>query len=339
MLPSVATASDAAPADDHPPVEPVEQVESIEPAALDAAPLDSDEPDSAPPRSAPPSIAPPESIHPTPAVAQVAAPRPPVLASEALRRDLTPSAPAPMLMRRFAVVVGSVGATQALLWSSGEDIAVPLAGAFAALVALGLAPMAYAARAAAIGTVAGAALGVAAFVETAATGRFEPLVLATGVTVLSAALLFRAWHRASWLARTLAALGIAVCTGFLAMSEALQRLPIVDPSWQAWLPQVLQLVLVLLLFLSLLAFMDARSTGGCDAWAFSLLGWYVVFRVVETLAWRFPAASVVVDAAAAKVAEQASVHAALHSAIPLLAGMFAISLAQLWAARGAARTV
>jgi hypothetical protein len=130
-----------------------------------------------------------------------------------------------------------------------------------------------------------------------------------------------------------------VCAGFLAMSEALQRLPIVDPSWQAWLPQVLQLVLVLLLFLSLLAFMDARSTGGCDAWAFSLLGWYVLFRAVETLAWRFPAASVVVDAAAAKVAAEASAHAALHSAIPLLAGMFAIALAQLWAARAAARTV
>jgi len=163
-------------------------------------------------------------------------------------------------------------------------------------------------------------------------------VLATGVTVLGAALLFRAWHRASWLARALAALGIAVCAGFLAMSEALQRLPIVDPSWQAWLPQVLQLVLVLLLLLSLLAFMDARSTGGCDAWAFSLLGWYVAFRAVETLAWRFPATSSVVDAATAKLAGQASTHAALHSAIPLLAGMFAIALAQLWAARGAARS-
>ena len=46
-----------------------------------------------------------------------------------------------------------------------------------------------------IATVAGSALGVAAFVETTATRRFEPLVLATGVTVLSAALLFRAWHR------------------------------------------------------------------------------------------------------------------------------------------------
>lgn len=335
MLPPVAIASDAAPADPSPiePVESEEPTDTVDPSepvelasTLDGAPLE----------AKPPSVAPPESVHPTPAVGQGAAPRPPVLASEALRRDLTPSAPAPLLMRRSAVLVGSVGATQVLLWSGGQGIAVPLAGAFAALAALGFAPMAYAARAAAIGTVAGSALGVAAFVETAATGRFEPLVLAAGVTVLGAALLFRAWHRASWLARALTALGIAVCAGFLAMSEALQRLPIVDPSWQAWLPQVLQLVLVLLLLLSLLAFMDARSTGGCDAWAFSLLGWHVLFRGVETLAWRFPAGGVVVDAA--EVAAQASGHAALQSAIPLLAGMFALALAQLWAARGAARS-
>jgi hypothetical protein len=241
------------------------------------------------------------------------------------------------LARRVAVVVGSVGAAQALLWSGGRGIALPLAGAFIALVALGVSPMAYAARAAAIATVAGSALGVAAFVETAATNRFEPLVLASGVTVLSAALLFRAWHRASWLARALAAFGIVVCAGFLAMSDALRRLPIVDPSWQAWLPQLLQLVLVLILLLSLLAFMDARSTGGCDAWAFCLLGWYVTFRAVETLAWRFPAATAA-DAATTKLAAQASEHAALHSAIPLLTGMFAISLAQLWASRAAART-
>jgi hypothetical protein len=279
----------------------------------------------------------PESIRPTPAVGQAVAPRPPVLASEALRRDLVPSAPAAVLARRLAVVVGTLGASQALAWSGGTGIAVPLAGAFAAIVALGLAPMSYAARAASIATVAGSALGVAAFVETAATGRFEPLVLATGITVLSAALLFRAWHRASWLARALAALGIAVCAGFLAMSEALRQLPIVDPSWQAWLPQVLQLFLVLLLFLSLLAFMDARSTGGCDAWAFCLLGWYVIFRAVETLAWRFPAARVTFDAATAKLAKDAAENAALHSALPLLTGMLAISLAQLWAARAAAR--
>lgn len=329
MLRTVATASDAAPADESPvePIDPIDAGQPLEPAEpttpLDAAAVD----------------APPDSIRPTPGVGQAVAPRPPVLASEALRRDLIPSSPAPMLARRIAVVVGALGATQAMLWSGGEGIAVPIAGAFAALCALGLAPMAYSARAASIATVSGSALGVAAFVETAATGRLEPLVLATGVTVLSAALLFRAWHRASWLARALAALGIAVCAGFLAMSETLQRLPIVDPSWQAWMPQLLQLVLVLLLFLSLLAFMDARSTGGCDAWAFSLLGWYVIFRAVETLAWRFPAASVMVDAAAAKLAAQASEHAALHGAIPLLAGMFAISLAQLWASRAAARTV
>ena len=311
MLRRVASASDAAPAN----VSPVEPAE-LEPVVV--------------------PLAEPESVRPTPSVGQGAA-RPPVLASEALKRDLTPSAPAPQLARRGAVIVGTLGATQALLWSGAHGIALPLAGAFAALVALGLSPMAYAARASAIATVAGSALGVAAFVETTATGRFEPLVLATGVTVLSAALLFRAWHRASWLARALAAFGIAVCAGYLAMSEALRHLPIVDPSWQAWLPQLLQLLLMLLLFLSLLAFMDARSTGGCDAWAFCLLGWYVIFRAVETLSWRFPAASAPIDATSTKLVAQAIEHGALHAAIPLFTAMFALSLAQLWASRAAAR--
>lgn len=300
-------------------------------SASSADPASPDEPAKAPD----PESEPPESIRPTPAMGQAAA-RPPVLASEALRRDLTPSAPAPLLARRGAVVVGVAGATQALLWSEGRGIAVPLAGAFVALVALGVAPMAYAARAAAIATVTGSALGVAAFAETAATGRFEPLVLATGVTVLGAALLFRAWHRASWLARALTAFGIAVCAGFLAMSEALRRLPIVDPSWQAWLPQLLQLVLVLLLLLSLLAFMDARSTGGCDAWAYCLFAWYVIFRAVELLALRFPA-RLMIDAELVKRAREADEQAALYGAIPLLTAMFALSLAQIWASRAAAR--
>jgi hypothetical protein len=276
----------------------------------------------------------PPSVRPTPAATTSAA-RPPVLASEALRRDLAPSTPADVIMRRVCFLVGLLGGMQTLLWTGARGVAVPLAGAFATLIALGVAPMGYAARAAAIATIAGAALGITSFAETMRTGRFEPLVLTAGITVLAAALLLRSWHRASWLARGLVAFGVAVCAGFLAMSQALQRLPIVDPSWQTWLPQVLQLVLVLLLLLSLLAFMDARSTGGCGAWATAVLTWYVVFRGVEMLAARFPSAVRAARGAADEAAEGEL--AALHGAAPLLTCLLALALAQLWAARAAAR--
>lgn len=272
------------------------------------------------------------SARPTPAVGQPSAPRPPVLASEALRRDLAPGTPAPHAARRVAVLVGTLGALQSLFLAGVQGVAIPLAGVFVALAVLGFVPMAYVPRAASLATVAGAGLGVASFAEVSETGRIEPLVLAAGVTMLGAALLFRAWHRGSWLARALVALGIGVCAGFLAMSQALQQLPILDPSWQTWLPQVLQLVLVLLLLLSLLAFMDARSTGGCEAWAVCIIGWYVGFRAVEMLAWRYPAKAIEIATGPAGTV------AALHVAAPLLTGLLALSLAQLWAARAAART-
>jgi hypothetical protein len=275
------------------------------------------------------------SVRPTPP-GTTSATRPPVLASEALRRDLTPSTPAHVIMRRVSVLVGVLGALQTLIWTGASGIAVPLVGAFATLLALGAAPMSYSARAASIATIAGAGLGVASFFETIGTGRFEPLLLTAGITVLAAALLLRSWHRASWLSRALVAFGVAVCAGFLAMSQALQELPIVDPSWQTWLPQVLQLVLVLLLLLSLLAFMDARSTGGCGAWATAVLSWYVVFRGVEMLAARFPSATSVAQEAAARTGEGEL--AALHGAAPLLSCLLALGLAQIWAARAAART-
>lgn len=327
MLRSVSSASDAAPGtpSDASPAEPAKRSESRResgevPIVEIASPVE-------------PVIPLEDRVRrPTPAIGQASAPRPPVLASEALRRDLTPATPAPRATRRVAVLVGILGAVQSISLAGAQGVAIPLAGAFAALAALGLVPMAYVSRAAALATVAGAGLGVASFAEVAETHRVEPLVLVAGVTTLAAGLLFRAWHRASWLSRALVALGIVVCAGFLTMSQTLQRLPIVDPSWQTWLPQVLQLVLVLLLLLSLLAFMDARSTGGCDAWAVGIVGWYVCFGAVEMLAVRYPAT------ASQLATGPAGTVAALHVAAPLLTGMLALSLAQIWAARAAART-
>jgi hypothetical protein len=40
--------------------------------------------------------------------------------------------------------------------------------------------------------------------------------------------------------------------------------------------------------LALLAFMDARSTGGCATWAGALLGWYALYEWALLFAQSWP---------------------------------------------------
>jgi hypothetical protein len=61
-----------------------------------------------------------------------------------------------------------------------------------------------------------------------------------------------------------------------------------DPWWQSWLPSVLRAPLGLLLMLSLLAFMDERSTGGCEIWATGALLWEGLNNGVQLLARYWP---------------------------------------------------
>ena len=118
----------------------------------------------------------------------------------------------------------------------------------------------------------------------------DPLVPMVGCSLLSMALLFRSWHRASLLARALVALGIVLCAGWVWMSGALQRLLVLEGQWQSWVPAVLVVPLVILLLLSLLAFMDSRSTGACALWSALVLAWYALFAWFDLLALAWPAA-------------------------------------------------
>jgi hypothetical protein len=204
------------------------------------------------------------------------APRPPLLASEALRRDLVPATPAARSMRILLVVIGLLGVVCAMYFVGPFSLGAPIGGAFAALLALGLSPVAYEARAAVAVAVAGAGLLVATWDRTLHGAAPESLLLQLGVTVLATALLLRGWHRGSRLARGLVALGIAICAGWLPISEQYRALPAMDLAWQTWLGPLLMLPLAVLLLLSLLAFMDSRSTGACGLSAALLLGWYAL---------------------------------------------------------------
>jgi hypothetical protein len=217
--------------------------------------------------------------------------RPPVLASEALRKDVAPATPGARPVRGMTALAGVLGLGMALLLGSKQGLGVPLGGAFAALAVLGIVPLAYAARAATVVTVAGSGLSVVIWDRLGHGAQLDPLVPMIGCSLLATALLFRSWHRASLLARALVALGIALCAGWVWMSGALQRLLVLEGQWQSWLPAVMVVPLLILLLLALLAFMDSRSTGACGLWSALVLAWYALFSWFDMLVLAWPAAA------------------------------------------------
>jgi hypothetical protein len=255
--------------------------------------------------------------------------RPPVLASEALRKELVPATPASRAGRVAIIAIGLVGLAAALTTRTALGLAIPLGGAFLALAALGILPMSYSTRAAASATLGTSGLIVVIWTELQHRSELKPLLLMAGVVILATALLFRSWHRASLLARGLVALGIALCTTWVGVSATLNQLLVLERSWEHWLPPLLAMPLPVLLLLSLLAFMDSRSTGGAAVWGCLLLGWYTLFSwagLIE-LAWLpegpIDRASVPVNVAISLLAS------------PLFGIVIAQGVAQLLAATGA----
>jgi hypothetical protein len=209
--------------------------------------------------------------------------RPPVLASEALQRDLTPAEPSPRLLRFWSPVLGLLGVCATWLLTHGRGLGAPLCGAFAALALLGVPRMGYAARAGAVATVAATGLALVLWADDGSESGPQAVVLTLTVTLLATGLLFRAWHRASVLSRFMVALGILLGVSFLWMSEAFAQLTLLDTTWQSWAPILVAMPFAILLMLSLLVFMNARTTAGAGAWASFVLLWYALHTTVEML--------------------------------------------------------
>jgi hypothetical protein len=214
--------------------------------------------------------------------------RPPVLASEALREQLAPTEPGRNTIRVLSVVVGSCGAAIMLVLLGTNGMGLPLAGAFLALTAFALPSIPYAPRAAAVFTISASTLGVVTWMYVGTTGTPAEIVETIGVVTLGIALLFRAWHRTSVVARILVAVGILVCIGWLGMSGWLKDFTTLDPAWQSWLPTIIRAPFGLLLMLSLLAFMDARTTGGCGIWATAVWLWHALHMTVQLMILVWP---------------------------------------------------
>ncbi|HKP63669.1 MAG TPA: hypothetical protein VJV78_43340 [Polyangiales bacterium] len=209
--------------------------------------------------------------------------RPPVLASEALQRDLTPAEPSPRLLRFWCPVLGLLGVCATWFLTHGRGLGAPLCGAFAALALLGLPRMGYSARAGAVATVAATGLALVLWADEGTEAGPRAVVLTLAVTLLATGLLFRSWHRASVLSRFMVALGILLGVSFLWMSEAFNQLTLLDTTWQSWAPILIALPFGILLMLSLLVFMNARTTAGAGAWACFVLLWYALHATVEML--------------------------------------------------------
>lgn len=263
------------------------------------------------------------SSRPTPS--EVRPLRPPVLASESLREDLEPTEPGRLAMRWGGTATALFGAAAALGLGEISAVVLVLAAIFLGIAALCAIPIGYAARAISVlvGSVAGLAIDTAARVLDG--GPPEAPILAAGTAVLSGGLLFRARYRASRVARVAIALGLAVVTSWVLLTLDFENLHELEGAWQSWLPVAVRVTLVPLLLLSLLAFMDASSTGGARVWAVLLVVWYA-FHVGVQLAVGLASARNVVTFAGIRGAAAATTIAA-----PLLLALAATALAQVLA--------
>ena len=252
--------------------------------------------------------------------------RPPVLASEALLRDIAPSRPARNALRVWCPILGVVGAANAWFLTRGQGMGWPLAGAFCALALLGLPPMPYSGRASAVSTVSATALALLFWSDAPSEGGGSRFMLTVAVNLLATGLLFRSWHRASLVARIIVGAGITLSSLYLWLSGELQELTLADVTWQSWLPRIVGFLFCMLLLLSLLAFMDARSTGATGAWAGFTLIWQVMHAAVTIMHAGWPK-----DAPTFDLARVPTETLLAWTSTPLLTALLSMGLAQLLA--------
>jgi hypothetical protein len=244
--------------------------------------------------------------------------RPPFLASEILREDLTPLEPGKRIVSVVAHVAGGFGLIGSLLLGYGSAAGIMCAIACVGMVALGRVRLEYATRAAAMALLSGAGLVGAALVRLSLGASHDDPVLAAACALLPAALLYRHWYRASPTARALVAGSLVFAVAWAAMTSH-RGLLTLGFSWQSWLPALAWYVFGILCLLSLLAFMADETTGGCGVWALGVSVWFALFVCLR--------AAMEVETFAVRTREAAT---ALGVAEAAFAAPLAAALAQLY---------
>jgi hypothetical protein len=204
---------------------------------------------------------------------------PPFLASAILREDLAPSEPGKDAASRVLLFSGLLGVCAALFGGGGTPtlVFVPV---FLLVMVMSRLNVSYVTRAIVAGSFSGAALFVASFWRVALGGRLEGPFLSAAVTLLSAALFFRAWYRGSTLARVLVGGSLVLALSWAGMTTHRGLLEL-GFDWASWLPALTWYLFVILCLLSLLAFMGDETTGGCDTWALGLFAWFGLYALVR----------------------------------------------------------
>lgn len=236
-------------------------------------------------RVAPPAPAEPPRVVKPPAQAPTSQPRiksnrpparPPYLASEILKEDLTPTEPGRKLIDWMLHVAPAVGAV-AVLSSGLQRVATWVSlGMLAALFLITRFDLAYMLQAAVVAGLGGAALAATSTARVALGEGGDGPMLAAAATLLPAALLFRSWYRAAYTARVLVALALVLALTWATWTSHRNLLSL-EFDWESWVPALSWYVFGILCLLSLLAFMGEETTGGCDVWALGLWVWYALF--------------------------------------------------------------
>ena len=265
----------------------------------------------------------------------------PLLASRLLLEDYAPYEPGRMVLRNTAIAAGLFGAIGSVILGLTGVVGVVSAMGLLCIAILGALKLGYTARATAIALVAMLSLGIAAWFRARAPGLHSGPWLAVGTSVLAGSLLFRADYRSSATARVLVGISVSVCAIWLAIvvSTALD-FSMLSTQWQSWLPAVLWLCFGMLLLLSLLAFMEAQTTGGCRIWSIALLVWYAAYVstefAVRTWAVDTPSAQIATAFRGFSPPPEAGAYSlnygALTLAVALLTALGALSLWQTFVA-------
>jgi hypothetical protein len=206
--------------------------------------------------------------------------KPPYLASEILREDLTPSEPGRRHMNVVLQVAPALGALAVL--TSGIDRAATwfALALLAGLFVLTRFEFGYHTMTLLVIGLGASGLAVCSSWRLYLGGGFDGPLLAATVTMLAGALLFRTWYRAAYTARVLVALALVLALTWATWTSHRELLAL-EFDWQSWLPALAWYVFGILCLLSLLAFMGGETTGGCDVWALGLSVWYGLFACVR----------------------------------------------------------
>lgn len=249
--------------------------------------------------------------------------RPRYLASELLQKEWFPRAPLRRTLRWGSVALGVLGVGTTFALGGLDGNAFGLVALFALCAVAGVVPLEAELRGAALGLIGASGAGWLGYLSSAdGAGAATPLLIAC-VTLTVAALLFRAAHKTSKLARVLVGVGLVAVAGYLVLTGGVDAMVVESMAWQSWVVPVSRFLLIATVLLGALTFLDPTGHGGAWILGGSLLGWLALDACGSLLVATWP-----VRAPAAELTPERLL---VMGALPIFAAVTAGGLCQLLA--------